>query len=131
MGNKISAKVNFSNEFAGELFMEEGSVKIGAGSDRLGPYTLLLGALASCYYVTFLDIAKKKRAEFSHVEIQLDGEKRDEIPATLKQASLKIKVYGGQDEKALLRSFELASQYCSVYQTLAFAAEMSYTVEFA
>ena len=53
MGNKISARVNFSNEFAGELFMEEGSVKIGAGSDRLGPYTMLLGALASCYYATF------------------------------------------------------------------------------
>ena len=96
----------------------------------LAPYDMLYGALASCLYSTFLDVAKKKHIDFDSVDMQVTGEKRTESPTTLKWVNVKMVIKNAQKEEGLLKSAELAAKYCSIYQTLAHVADMKLEVEF-
>lgn len=126
----LQVKTQFKPDFTGELITAKATAPIGSGDNRLLPYDMLLGALASCLYSTFLDIAVKKRISFDSVEIDVTGEKRTEVPTTLKWVKVHMLVTGAEKEKGLIQAAELASQYCSIYQTLSHVAEMSFTVAF-
>lgn len=126
----LQVNTQFKPDFTGELFTQKAVAPIGSGDNRLLPYDMLLGALASCLYSTFLDIAVKKRIGFSSVDIEVTGEKRTEVPTTLKWVKVRMQVSGAEKEKGLLQAADLAAQYCSIYQTLSHVADMSLTVEF-
>ena len=87
--------------------------------------------LASCLYATFLGILEKKRIEIEGTEIVVEGEKRTEVPTTLKTVHLTVTIRGTDKEDAVRKSFDLATKYCSVYQTISHVAEMSYELHFA
>lgn len=125
-----SRTIQFENGFHGELLLDEGSVKIGKQPQEAAPYDLLFGALASCLYATFLGILEKKRITITGAEITVTGEKRTEIPTTLKTVHLTVTVKGTDKEESVRKSLELATNYCSVYQTLSHVAEMSYELHF-
>ena len=120
----------FGSEFSGTLHTARGTASIGRSQDELLPYDMLLGALASCYYSTFFDIMKKKRVSFESCEIRVRGVKREDIPTTLETVDLDIVVYGAEKEQGFQQAADLAAKYCSVYQTVAKVAEMSYTLSF-
>lgn len=120
----------FGPEFAGTLQTARGTAAIGREAGELLPYDMLLGALAACYYSTFLDIMKKKRVTYDSCEIKVQGVKREAIPATLETVSMNITVYGAEQERGFHQAAELAAKYCSVYQTIAEVAEMNYTLAF-
>lgn len=124
--NKVA--LQFTNEFAGSLTAKNGSVKIGEGENTLNPYDMLLGALGSCLYATFLDIVKKMRLEFSGCTIEIQWEKRTETPTTLKEATIKAVISGAKSEKAerYHHAFDLATQYCSIFVTLSHVAELKW-----
>jgi putative redox protein len=125
-------KINtpFKPDFTGELVTSRATVPIGAGEGRLSPYDMLLGALSSCLYATFLGIAEKKRISFESIDIEVTGEKRTEVPTTLEWCKVVFKIKGAQKEKGLVQAGALAAEYCSIYQTLAHVADMSLDVEF-
>lgn len=120
----------FSNAFEGEMKAQNASAKIGGEAGMLAPYDMLFGALASCLYATFLDVAKKKRINFERVEMTVSGEKRDTVPTTLKCVHIEANVYGAEKELGLEQAFKLATEYCSVYVTISHVAEMSYELSF-
>lgn len=122
--------IKFTNEFNGELITERGNVKIGSGNGEVYPYDMLFGALASCLYATFLDVAKKKHIEYKSVDIEVTGEKRTETPTTLKWVNVKMIIKDAQKEAGLIKSAELAAKYCSIYQTIALVADMNLEIEF-
>lgn len=126
-----SRTIRFENGFHGELQLDEGVVKIGREPGSAAPYDMLYGALASCLYVTFLGILEKKRIAIEGAEIVVEGEKRTEVPTTLKTVHLTVTIRGTEKEEAVRKSFELATKYCSVYQTISHVAEMSYELHFA
>lgn len=125
-------QLNFSNEFSGELKGKNGSVNIGSGENALSPYELLTGALGSCLYSTFLDIVNKMRLEFSACTLEVEWEKRTEVPTTCKLVFVKGLIKGADIEKKerFTKAFELATQYCSIYSTLAHVAEMKWELNF-
>ncbi|MBN2260014.1 MAG: OsmC family protein [Clostridiales bacterium] len=123
-------EMNFSNTFEGEMIAPKGTVKIGVEEGTIEPYDLLFGSLGSCVYSTFLDIVNKKKAVFDHAEVIVTGEKRKEVPTTLKWCKVEFVIYGSTDEKGLTKAGELAAKYCSIYTTLAHVAEMSLEVTF-
>jgi len=125
-------KINtlFKPEFSGELITERARVPIGSEDGALYPYDMLLGALASCLYSTFLDIAEKKRIKYDSCDIEVTGEKRTEIPTTLKWVNVKMTIKNAEKEKGLIQAAELAGQYCSIYQTLSHVATMTTEVVF-
>ena len=125
---KKEVKLVFENTFNGELIAPKTSVNVGITPGTIAPYDMLLGALGSCLYATFLDIMRKKRIAFDHSEMVITGEKRDETPTTLKWVHVEMTVYAPEKEVGVERSFQLATEYCSIYQTISHVAEMSYAV---
>lgn len=125
-----SVQVQFTNEFKGELIAPNDTANIGTEKGSLAPYDMLFGGLASCMYATFLSIAEKKRIRFDSANIEVTGEKREEVPTTLKWVNVKIRIKNAEKEKGLIKAMEIAADYCSIYQTISKVADMSWDVEF-
>lgn len=127
-----SRTIRFENGFHGELELDSGIVKIGRDAGQAQPYDLLYGALASCLYATFLGILEKKRIQIESTEVVIEGQKRTEVPTTLEKVhiTVTIKVDSQVKQESVLKSFELATKHCSVYQTISQVAGMSWEVKF-
>ena len=123
--------MTFEREFSGELKAEKGRAHIGKGSDNsLKPYDLMLGALGSCYYHTFVDIADKMRLEYESARIGIHGVKREEVPTTLKTVDMEFVIHGAKDQKGFERAAELAAKYCSVHETISKVADIKIDLKF-
>lgn len=123
-------KLHFNPDFQGTLTSPSGSIAIGDQPNGLQPYHLLFGALGSCFYSTFLSIATKKRLTFKDVDITIDGTKRTTTPPTLETVTIKLVINDPTEEAGLRRSAELATQYCSIHETIAKVAEMKLDLVF-
>lgn len=123
-------ELSFQQEFKGQLIADNHTIDVGEDKGSLAPYDMLLGALASCYYSTFLDVTVKKKIHFDKAEIIVTGEKREEIPTTLKWVNLDIRIYGAKTQKGIIKAGEMAAKYCSVYQTIAHVADMKWGISF-
>ena len=131
MGSKVHSRVEFENTFKGTGKCDNGhTVPIGLGG--AAPYDLLTMALSSCLYSTFLDIMAKKKIEFGGAEIDVAGETRDDVPTTLKycKVTVRVKKLATDSKAGVEKSFELATKYCSVYQTLSKVSQMDWEVIF-
>ncbi len=124
MGQNVTAQLEFKKDFKGKLILREGEIGIGIEPNEARPYDLLQGALVSCLHSTLLEILVKKRIEIESVSYRVSGEKRDEIPTTLKSVTIEAEFVTLASEEQIRKSMELASKYCSVYNTLAQVAEM-------
>ena len=129
--DRKEVKLVFSNTFDGTLIAPKGEVSIGTTEGKVLPYDMLLGALGSCLYSTFMDGMKKKRIDFERFEMDITGEKRTEIPTTLKWVNVSATVYAPDKENGVSEAFRLATEYCSIYQTLSHVAEMTYEIKIA
>ncbi len=125
---KKEVTLKFTDAFEGELIAPKAVVKVGSEEGTVAPYDMLLGALGSCLYSTFLDIMKKKRIGFERFEMHITGEKKAEVPMTLKWVNVVATVYAPEKENGINQSFQLATEYCSIYQTLSHVADMSYEI---
>ena len=121
-------KLSFSDRFEGSVQTPNGNLPIGVNAFE--PYHLLFGALGSCFYATFLSIAKKKRLRFSGVEIEISGVKRESVPQTLERVEILLKVFNPSDEKQFIRSAELGAEYCSIHETVSRVAAIDLKVDF-
>lgn len=120
----------FNPEFQGTLTSPTGTVTLGDQPNGVQPYHLLFGALASCFYATFLGVAHKKRLTFHHVDLTVDGHKRDEIPPTLDHVKISMVIHNGSNEEQLKKSAELGAKYCSIHETISKVATMELDVQF-
>lgn len=125
-----TVKLKFDSNYVGELTSPTGSIKLGSQDNGMKPYHLLFGALASCFYATFLSVAGKMRLTFTDVEIEVSGNKRDETPATLDQVTIQMVVYNGSDETKLKKAADLGAQYCSIHETVSKVAKIDLIVTF-
>ena len=98
-------------------------------TDGFGPYESLLGALAGCYYSTLEDIAKDK-VSWQSVAIHVSGEKRSEVPTTLKETKLELTVKGVSAEELFKECAKEASNCCSIFQTIAKVSAMKLVINF-
>lgn len=124
-------KLVFDNQFVGEMTSPKGTIKVGSQDQGMQPYHLLFGAIASCFYATFLSVANKMRLTFSDVEIEVSGIKRDQTPATLEQVTIAMIVYHGSDEEKLRKAADLGAKYCSIHETVSKVANIDLLVTFA
>lgn len=130
--SETRVKLEFGRNFEGKLTADFGEVLIGKKQEgRLRPYDLMLGALGSCYYATFVDIADKMRLEYEKAEVAIHGIKREEVPTTLRTVDMVFTVYGAKEQKGFERASELAAKYCSVHETISQVAEINLKLQFA
>ena len=131
----IEAHLHFSgNNYDGMGQTTRGlSIPINTEESGALPYELLLMALGSCLYATFMEIATKKRLTWDQVDLDLFGDKREESPTFLKTGLIRFNITGTRevDHKKLEKSLVLASQYCSIYQTLIKVADLKTEMVFS
>lgn len=123
-------KLQFDNQFVGELTSPTSTIKVGSLEQGIKPYHMLFGALGSCFYATFLSIANKMRLTFEKAEIEINGSKRDETPATLEYVKIVFTIYGGTDQTKLQKASELGAKYCSIHETISKVAKIELVVLF-
>lgn len=133
MSAKKHVSMEFSMPFKGIGKNDKGiTVEIDEGEKYAEPYDLLLMSLGSCLYSTFEDIITKKKLTYEKFEMDITGEKRSEIPATLKYCNIIFKAITSEDnKKAFEKSMKLACKYCSIYNTLSYVAEMHSEIKFS
>ena len=123
-------KLSFHDSFVGEMTSPNGHIAIGGQPGAMKPYHLLFGALGSCFYATFLGVAQKKRLTFTHADIVVNGNKREEIPTTLDRVTIDFTITNPSNEDHATKAAELGAKYCSIHETISRVAEITLNVRF-
>ncbi len=123
-------KLSFDSTFTGTMVSPTGTVKLGDQNGGMQPYHLLYGALGSCFYATFLNIATKKRLTFKNATLEINGVKRDEIPPTLNEVTITLVINNPSDEIQFRKSAESGAKYCSIHETISKVATIKLEVLF-
>lgn len=103
-----------------QVLHTDSSVENGGQAAGFRPMQLLLAALGSCSAIDMVSILKKQRQEITGFEIEVTGEREDNVvPALWKYCKVIFRLQGVIDrdkaEKAAALSME---KYCSVAETL-------------
>jgi putative redox protein len=125
-----NVKLSFDKNFVGHMTSPTGTIALGSQENGMKPYHLLFGAIASCFYATFLSVADKMRLTFSDVDIEVSGYKRDQTPATLEQVTIAMVIYNGSDEEKLRKASELGAKFCSIHETVSKVAKIDLVITF-
>ena len=130
MANNV--KMVFDNKMHGIITGHHGSSQVGPSEGALAAYDMVLGGLGACLNHTFQSVLDKKQVKIHGVNYDITGVKREEVPATLKEVTVKATISGVENDTKdkVEKAFELATKYCSVYQTISHVADMQYSVEF-
>ena len=80
-------KLNFKADEG--LLTTDSNFTVKIFKDGAKPYDMLLGALGSCFYATFMSIVEKKKLTFDEVDLDISGRKRTEVPTTLEDVNIK------------------------------------------
>ncbi|MFD1630053.1 OsmC family protein [Pseudopedobacter beijingensis] len=109
----------------------DGSPEIGGQGLGVRPMELVLMALGSCSSLDLIAILKKQRQVIEDVKIEVDGQRRDEIPSIFTSIHINFILKGDLDPVKVNKAAELAvKKYCSVHDMLvAGGVEITYSVE--
>ncbi|MFP4478947.1 MAG: OsmC family protein [Candidatus Izemoplasmatales bacterium] len=122
--------LNWDYDFKGEIISPSGKANLGIAEDGLQPYHLLFGALGSCFYATFLSVAKKMRLTFDTATVEISGYKSVPEMKVLDNVEMTLEIKGAGDEDRLSKAAKLGAQYCSIHEMVSKSAEIKLNVEF-
>jgi putative redox protein len=90
------------------------------GNAEPGPVDTLLIALGACTTEDVLTILDKRRTPAKSLQLEIEGKRKNAVPASLSDIHLKYVIEGeGIDRANTLRAIELAvTKYCSVRDSL-------------
>ena len=111
---------------AGASIVIDGPADMGGENGGLRPMETLLAALAGCSALDVIHIMKKQRQPLERLEVDVEGERADAIPAVFTKIHLKFKGYGPIDLGKLQSAVDLSiEKYCSVSRMLQPTAEIT------
>lgn len=96
------------------------SKSIGGDESGFRPMELVLAALASCAAIDVVNILKKSRVDFTSMDIEVNGDRKDATPAPFTNIEVTYRIHGkGVDRAKAERAVSLAlEKYCSVSASL-------------
>jgi putative redox protein len=129
----IEATVNWTDKdrFVA-LASSRHSMVMDAGAEKTAnsPMELVLIALCGCTASDVIGILRKKREQFTALEVRAAGERADGYPAVYTAIHLTYVVRGTVSEKAMQDAVRLSKEkYCSVSAMLEKTAKITYTIE--
>ena len=108
----------------------DGPVSLGGTFSSLRPMETVLAGLAGCSAVDVVLILKKGHHQLDDLQIIVDAERVDEIPAVLKTIHLHFKAMGPLPQLALQRACDLSMEkYCSVTKMLQTTVDITHSCE--
>jgi len=104
---------------AGATGVIDGPADMGGENAGLRPMETLLSALAGCSSMDVILIMKKQRQNLERLEVEVEGERADAVPAVFTRIHLRFKGYGPIEIEKLKKAVELSiGKYCSVSKML-------------
>jgi putative redox protein len=108
----------------------DGPTKIGGSDDGFRPMEMVLVGLAGCSSFDVLHTLEKGRQEVGNLEITVDAERADAIPAVYTKIHLHFATTGKVTEKRLKQAVSLSvEKYCSVAAMLCKTATITHSIE--
>lgn len=99
---------------------------IALGEDHFKPYDLTMGALCGCYSATVWSLAQEHHVPLHPFDIEIDYQKRVEVPTTLQW--VKLDIHMDQTSDALTKIMIQSAYDCSMMATLAKVASIHITL---
>ncbi len=121
------AYIEYRNGFNGTY--KVGGQTLLIGKEKLMPYDMTYGAIASCLYSNFTKSVGKRGLKVSGTDVVVNGVKRDTVPATVKELTISFNVYTDASYEDILESFNEAIENCSMVQTFKMVAELKTEVK--
>ena len=91
----------------------------GGQGEGFKPTELLLWGIAGCTGIDVVRVLQKQRQELESLEIEVEGEQRDDYPKPFHSITVRYRARGRVDPEKLRRAVELSeSKYCVVSQTV-------------
>lgn len=113
----------------GNVVHFDGSPDIGGENKGIRPMEGVLMSLAGCSAIDVVDILKKMRQELTGLSVEVDSERREEVPRVFTKIHLKYILEGAIDPEKAVRSVQLsADKYCSVSKMLEPTIEITHSV---
>ena len=119
---RINKAVHFeaSSELSSVKVNIDGSEGIGGEGKGVRPMELVLMALGSCSVFDLTTILQKQRQEIEDIQVEVEGDRREEIPNIFTKIHINFLLKGKIDELKAQKAAELAvKKYCSVHDMLA------------
>lgn len=114
----------------GKTAILDGPAKIGGTDDGIRPMEMLLMGLAGCSGFDVLHTLEKGRQNVEDLDISVQAERADAVPAVYTKINVHFKVSGDVTEKRLEQAVSLSMEkYCSVSAMLGKTAEITHTTE--
>lgn len=132
--NRMNNAVHFeaSSEQSPIKVNIDGAESIGGENKGVRPMELVLMALGSCSVFDLSSILKKQRQDVQDIQVEVTGERREEIPNIFTDIHIEFRLKGDIDEAKAQKAAELAvKKYCSVHDMLeAGGVEITYSLKF-
>jgi len=114
----------------GDTVYTDGTAKIGASEEGWRPMEMLLVSLAGCSAIDVISVLKKQRQKIEDFQIEIDGDRKDGVPAPYTAIRLHFIVTGEVKESKMEKAIQLTvDKYCSVYFSLHPDIDVRYTYE--
>ena len=109
----------------------DGPESIGGEGKGVRPMELVLMALGSCSAFDLTTILQKQRQDIQDIQVDVEGERREEIPNIFTKIHISFKLKGEIDEAKAQKAAELAvKKYCSVHDMLVNGGiEITYSIQ--
>lgn len=102
--------------------------------DRWSPETLLIGAVADCFVLTFRAVARASKLDWVSLGCEVEGT-LDRVERTMQFTELRVRatlrVPPGTDEERARRALERSERGCLITNSLKAKSELSASVETA
>ena len=116
------ADIHFENGFNGVYCVQDQVLRIG--NEGIQPYDMTFGAVASCFYATFLGVLKEHGVTVRSAEVTVDGRKRTEVPTTLEYLKLTLQPESDASKEELEACIQEALGKCSMVATIKAVAQV-------
>lgn len=101
-------------------------VRLSGDGSAAGPMESVLMAIAGCSTIDIVMILEKMRQPLENIEVEVEAERREEIPRTFTKVNLHYKLFGNlKDSKVEQAVNSSLDKYCSVSKMIEKSAEIS------
>jgi len=111
----MKGKVSHVEDLRFRGTMDGHEIILDDGTRALSPMQTLLLSLATCTAMDVWYIMVKKRQPITNLEVEVEGERREEHPKMFKRVRLEYIFEGDVNEEACRQAIDLSLQkYCSI-----------------
>lgn len=107
----------------------DASPTLGAAGEGVRPMEMLLMGVGGCSAIDIVHILRKQRLQLDDLNISVEAERKDEVPAIFDWIHLTFHLKGEVPDEKAIRATELSMEkYCSVSRILEKSATLYFSL---